>query len=51
MNPLCCLGMHERPAHTAEEARGHKALFGILQAVILKGERRPRKDLLRIDEI
>ena len=51
MHTLWGLGMHERDADTSEEAQGHKALFGILQAVILKGERRTSKDLLSIYEI
>ena len=51
MNAIRCLGMHERNANAPEETQGHKALFRILESVILKGERRPRKDLLGIHEI
>lgn len=51
MNPLWCLGMHERHAHASEKAQGHEALLGILKSVVLKGERQPRKDLLSIHEI
>ena len=51
MNAIRCLGMHERDTHASEETQGHKVLFRILESVILKGERRPRKDLLGIHEI
>ena len=51
MDPLWCLGMHERHANASEKAQGHEALFGILKSVVLKGERQPRKDLLSIHEI
>lgn len=41
LNPLWGLGRHERRATVSEEAEGHKALFRILQADVLTGERRP----------
>ena len=51
MNTLWRLRMHERHAHTSEEAQGHKALFRILKSVILESECGASKDLLRISEI
>ena len=51
MNALWCFGMHERDADASEEPQGHKTLFRILKAVVFKGKRRSRKNLLGIHEI
>ena len=51
MNAIRRLGMHQRHAHSFEEAQRHKALFIIPKPIVFKRERRARKDFLRIDEI
>ncbi len=51
MNALWCLGMHERHADASEKAQSHETLFRILKSGVLKGERRPGKDLLGIYKI